>query len=63
MIDRVLGELPESFRRPLELREIDGLEYDEIAAELDIPVGTVRSRLSRGRGMLVTALRNELGDG
>jgi RNA polymerase sigma-70 factor, ECF subfamily len=63
VIDRALGELPESFRRPLELREIDGLEYDEIAAELDIPVGTVRSRLSRGRGMLVTALRNELGDG
>lgn len=56
LIDRALGELPDTYRRPLELREIDGLDYEEIAATLDINIGTVRSRLNRGRSMLASAL-------
>jgi RNA polymerase sigma-70 factor, ECF subfamily len=62
VIERAFAALPDNFRRPLELREIDGLDYDEIAATLDIPIGTVRSRLSRARAMLVESLRVQLPD-
>lgn len=58
VIDRAFEALPEEYRRPLRLREFDGLEYDEIAATLGIPIGTVRSRLSRGRARLVEQLRS-----
>lgn len=56
VVERALAELPEDFRRPLELREIGRLDYDEIAAELGVPIGTVRSRLHRARALLVDAL-------
>ncbi|MEL6894047.1 MAG: sigma-70 family RNA polymerase sigma factor, partial [Actinomycetota bacterium] len=62
VIERAFSTLPDDFRRALELREIDGLDYEEIAADLDVPVGTVRSRLSRGRALLVERLRDELTD-
>ncbi|MFK7916517.1 MAG: RNA polymerase sigma factor [Ilumatobacter sp.] len=55
VIDRALAGLPDQYRRPIELREIDGLDYREIAATLQIGIGTVRSRLSRGRAMLLAA--------
>ncbi len=61
-IERALAALPDDFRRPLELREFDGLDYDEIASTLNVPVGTVRSRLSRARSMLVANLRAEMAD-
>ena len=60
VVERALGELPADFRRPLELREVDGLDYAEIAAVLEVPVGTVRSRLSRARTALMVSLRAEL---
>jgi RNA polymerase sigma-70 factor (ECF subfamily) len=47
-----LQELPLPFRAALVLREIQGLSYDEIAATLHCPVGTVRSRINRGRELL-----------
>lgn len=56
VVHRALDQLDEHHRRPIELREIDGLDYMEIARVLDIPLGTVRSRLSRARAMLVEAL-------
>ena len=43
--------LPDEYRGVIELR-IQGLEYDEIARTLDLPIGTVRSRLNRGRRIL-----------
>lgn len=49
---RVLEEverLPRQFRDPLELYEFSGLPYEEIGARLGIPIGTVRSRISRAR--------------
>ena len=55
-VDQALASLDERYRRPIELREIDGLEYHEIANLLDVPIGTVRSRLSRGRALLVQSL-------
>lgn len=47
-----LAQLDEEFRVPLVLAEYGALEYREIAEVLDLPIGTVRSRLSRARAML-----------
>lgn len=51
-VRRGLQSLPEDYREILLLREIQGLSYDEIAAALDIEVGTVKSRIFRGRKKL-----------
>lgn len=56
-IDAALAELPETFRVPLVLRDVGDLDYAEIAEALDIPVGTVKSRIARGRAQLVELLR------
>ena len=49
--------LPSDFREVIVLREIEGLSYKEIAAVLRVPIGTVMSRLARGRERLLTALK------
>jgi RNA polymerase sigma-70 factor (ECF subfamily) len=49
MVHAALAELSTEYRTILVLREIDGCRYDEIAHILDLPVGTVRSRLFRAR--------------
>ena len=51
-----LEALPTDFREVLVLRELEGLSYKEIAAVVGIPIGTVMSRLARGRERLVGAL-------
>ena len=48
-LERAIAHLPEEQRATLLLVGLEGLRYDEAARELDVPVGTVRSRLSRGR--------------
>jgi RNA polymerase sigma-70 factor (ECF subfamily) len=48
--------LPEPFRETLVLRDINELSYKEIATVLDLPSGTVMSRLARARGLLKIAL-------
>ncbi|MGH3367395.1 MAG: RNA polymerase sigma factor SigE [Nocardioidaceae bacterium] len=57
-IERALGELPPDFRAAVVLCDIEGLSYDEIAAVLDVKLGTVRSRIHRGRSMLRKALEH-----
>jgi RNA polymerase sigma-70 factor (ECF subfamily) len=49
---RALAGLQESFRSVVQLVDVEGLGYEEAAAILDVPVGTVRSRLFRGRRLL-----------
>ena len=54
-VRRMLDELPAAFREVLVLREIDDLSYREIAEIVGVPVGTIMSRLARGRAMLRAA--------
>ena len=51
-LERALAHLPQEQRTILLLVAVEGLRYDEVARVLDVPVGTVRSRLSRGRETL-----------
>jgi len=51
-IDRLLAALPENYREVLVLRELEGLDYRDIAVVANIPIGTVMSRLSRARAAL-----------
>lgn len=55
-VRRAIARLEPEFRETLVLREIEGLSYKEIAAVLDIPAGTVMSRLSRARQRLLMEL-------
>jgi RNA polymerase sigma-70 factor, ECF subfamily len=55
-IDAALAALPEDFRVPVVLRDVADLDYAEIAAILDVPVGTVKSRIARGRGLLAATI-------
>lgn len=48
-IHKAMGDLPPDLREAITLREIEGLSYEEIAAVMDCPVGTVRSRIFRAR--------------
>jgi RNA polymerase sigma-70 factor (ECF subfamily) len=58
-LDEALARLPEDFRLPVVLRDVCDLDYAEIAEALQIPPGTVRSRIARGRAALATWLRNQ----
>jgi RNA polymerase sigma-70 factor (ECF subfamily) len=51
-LERAMRLLPEEQRQVILLVGLEGMRYEEVAAVLDIPIGTVRSRLSRGREML-----------
>lgn len=63
MLKQALEELPVEFREVIILRELEGLSYKEIANIVDVPVGTVMSRLARARKRLhlrLTARREEV---
>jgi RNA polymerase sigma-70 factor, ECF subfamily len=51
-LERALAELPEDQRSTVLLVGMEGLNYEEAAAVFDVPIGTIRSRLSRGRATL-----------
>jgi RNA polymerase sigma-70 factor (ECF subfamily) len=55
-VRRAIAALPEQVRVTIVLREYEGLSYDEIAHALDVPMGTVKSRLSDARRRLRAAL-------
>ena len=51
-LERAIAQLPEEQRSVILLVGLEGMRYEEVAAVLDVPVGTIRSRLSRGREAL-----------
>ena len=51
-LERAIAKLPDTQRSVILLVGLEGMRYDEVAAALDVPVGTIRSRLSRGREAL-----------
>jgi len=58
-VEDALRKLPEAFRTVVILREMEGFCYEEIAEILDVPAGTVKSRLTRGRAALKQILVDE----
>jgi RNA polymerase sigma-70 factor, ECF subfamily len=61
VVNTSLQQLPDDLRTALTLREIEGLSYEEIAAVMNCPVGTVRSRIFRAREAIAANLRPLLG--
>ncbi len=58
MIAKAIATLPEKYRAPIVLREIEGKSYEEIAVILELGLGTTKSRISRARGLLKEKLKH-----
>jgi RNA polymerase sigma-70 factor (ECF subfamily) len=56
-VQKAMEELPDDLRTAIELREIEGLSYEEIANIMSCPIGTVRSRIFRAREAIAAKLR------
>jgi len=56
-LEQALRQVPEEFRVPLVLRDVGDLDYAEIADTLGVPIGTVKSRIARGRAALAQIVR------
>jgi RNA polymerase sigma-70 factor (ECF subfamily) len=59
ILDEAIAELPDNYRKIIELRHKKELEYKEIAEILQIPLGTVKAHLFRARKLLFEALKNQ----
>jgi len=62
LVEKALSELPVRFREILVLRELEGLSYKEAADVLEVPIGTLTSRLARGREALQAMLSDRPGE-
>ena len=58
-LEAAIAALPVAFREVLILRDVQGIEYREIAQITSLPVGTVMSRLARARRRLIDAIRTD----
>ena len=56
-VNATIEELPEELRTAIQLREIEGMSYEDIARIMDCPIGTVRSRIFRAREAIALRLR------
>jgi len=59
-IARAIAALPEKYRAPIVLRDVEGKTYEEVAQILQLGLGTTKSRISRARGLLKVKLKNFL---
>ena len=57
-LNRFLDEIPENFRMAVVLRDFQELSYDEISKILEIPIGTIKSRINRGRIQLAEKMKH-----
>jgi RNA polymerase sigma-70 factor (ECF subfamily) len=60
-VNATIEKLPEELRRAIQMREIEGMSYEDIAQAMDCPIGTVRSRIFRAREAIAEQLRPLLG--
>lgn len=61
-VDAAMATIPPDYRAAVALRDLAGLDYAEIASVLDVPIGTVRSRIARGRATLADRLTDRRGN-
>lgn len=61
LISKAIATLPEKYRAPIVLRDVEGRSYEEIAQILELGLGTTKSRISRARGLLREKLEKILG--
>jgi RNA polymerase sigma-70 factor (ECF subfamily) len=59
-LSRALAELPDDYREAVVMHDLGGLPYEEIATITGVPIGTVKSRISRGRRRLARSLEHEV---
>lgn len=57
VLERAMAEVGEPYRQALQLRDVEGFSYDEIATRLGVPIGTVRSRIAAARSQVAGRLR------
>jgi RNA polymerase sigma-70 factor (ECF subfamily) len=60
-VNATIEQLPEELRTAIQMREIEGMSYEDIAKAMDCPIGTVRSRIFRAREAIAEQLRPLLG--
>ncbi len=60
-VNATIEKLPEELRKAIQMREIEGMSYEDIAQAMDCPIGTVRSRIFRAREAIAEQLRPLLG--
>ncbi|MCA0446887.1 MAG: sigma-70 family RNA polymerase sigma factor [Bacteroidetes bacterium] len=60
VIEKALGKINPVFREAVILRDMDGLSYEEIAVIMSLNLGTVKSKINRGRALLKLAIQQEL---
>jgi len=60
-VNATIEELPDELRQAIQLRELEGMSYEDIARIMDCPIGTVRSRIFRAREAIAERLRPLLG--
>ena len=60
-VSSTIEKLPEELRKAIQMREIEGMSYEDIAQAMDCPIGTVRSRIFRAREAIAEQLRPLLG--
>ena len=60
-VNATIEQLPEELRTAIQMREIEGMSYEDIAKAMNCPIGTVRSRIFRAREAVAEKLRPQLG--
>jgi RNA polymerase sigma-70 factor (ECF subfamily) len=63
VLDEAIAGIPDPYRDAVVLRDVEGLTYEQVAQRLDVPLNTVRTRISRGRAIAAARLSGAVHDG